>query len=149
MTDDDPHHLARFLVAQDEACGGITTFDQAMREVRAGEKVSHWMWFIYPQLRALSRSTTARHFGIADLHEARAYWDHPILGVRLREAVRATLASGKREAVGIFGNIDAIKLRSCLTLFLAVNPEDSDLLAVLDYFYDAVRDPLTTTALGS
>ena len=96
MADDDPHHLARFLVAQDETIGGIATFDQAMREVRAGEKVSHWMWFIYPQLRTLGRSTIARHFGIADLHEARGYWDHPILGARLREAVRATLPSGKQ-----------------------------------------------------
>ena len=149
MTGEDPHDLARFLVAQDETFGGTSVYERAMSEVRAGEKVSHWMWFIYPQLRALGRSSTARHFGIADLHEARAYWNHPILGVRFREAVRATVESGKHEAVAIFGEIDAIKLRSCLTLFLAVAPEDPDLLAVLDHFYDGVPDPLTINALGA
>lgn len=150
MTDDDPHSLSRFLVAQDDLIhGDTTTFNRAMREVRAGEKVSHWMWFIYPQLRALGRSATARHFGIVDLHEARAYWGHPVLGVRLREAARATLESGKREAVAIFGDVDALKLRSCLTLFLAVAPADTDLLASLDRFYDGVPDPVTIAALGT
>jgi uncharacterized protein (DUF1810 family) len=150
MSADDPRDLSRFLVAQDELVhGDATTFDRAMREVRAGKKVSHWMWFVYPQLRALGRSPTARHFGIADLQEARAYWGHPVLGARLREAARATLASGKRESVAIFGDIDALKLRSCLTLFLAVAPADADLLASLDHFYDGVPDPVTIDALGT
>jgi len=147
MPNADPYHLARFLVAQDEVYCDTTVFSRAICEVRTGEKVTHWMWFIYPQLRALGRSATARHFGIADLHEARSYWNHPILGTRLREAVRATRTSGKRESVAIFGHIDAIKLRSCLTLFLAVAPEDRDLLAVFDYFYDGVPDPATIACL--
>lgn len=149
MTDDDPYTLTRFLVAQDEVSGDTTIFNRAMSEVRAGEKVSHWMWFIYPQLRALGQSETAHHFGIADLHEARAYWNHPILGSRLRDAVRTTLTSGKRESVAIFGEIDALKLRSCLTLFLVVAPEDTALLCALDKFYDGVPDPLTINALRS
>lgn len=148
MTADDPYHLARFLAAQDDAPHGEATFDLAIREVRAGAKTSHWMWFVYPQLRALGQSATARHFGIADRAEARAYWAHPILGPRLREAARAALASGTREAVAIFGGIDAIKLRSCLTLFLAVAPDDPTLQAALDRFYDGVADPLTVAALA-
>jgi uncharacterized protein (DUF1810 family) len=146
MPDGDTHDLARFLVAQDAVSGGITAFDKTMREVRAGEKVSHWMWFIYPQLRALGRSSAARCFGITGLAEARAYWIHPILGARPHVAVCTTLASGKREADVIFGDIDALKLRSCLTLFLAVAPEDAGLLSVLHRFYDGAPDRLTTDA---
>jgi uncharacterized protein (DUF1810 family) len=150
MIEDDPHDLARFLVAQDDANHeGISTFDQAMHEVRAGEKVSHWMWFVYPQLRALGRSDTARHFGISGIEEARAFWEHPVLGIRLNDAVRATFASGKREAIAIFGDVDAVKLRSCLTLFLAVAPDNANLRAALDYFYDGAPDPVTITSLGT
>ncbi|HEX2624454.1 MAG TPA: DUF1810 domain-containing protein [Sphingomicrobium sp.] len=115
----DPHHLQRFLDAQED------WFEIALGELKAGSKRSHWMWFIFPQLAALGRSPTAKFYGIASITEARAYLDHPILGVRLRHSVEALLPyAGQRMPEQILGPVDALKLKSCLTLFDVIRPGD-------------------------
>jgi len=113
----DPHSLQRFLDAQ----GGV--IDTALAELRAGAKQSHWMWFVFRQFAGLGRSPTAQFYGIRSLDEARAYLEHSVLGPRLRESVDALLPwAGRRSAQQIFGAIDAMKLRSSLTLFDVVDP---------------------------
>ena len=108
----DPFQLQRFVDAQKG------TFDVALAELQTGKKQSHWIWFIFPQLAGLGRSPTAQFYGIRSLHEARAYLAHPRLGDRYHEAVDAMLAwAGRKSASEILGNIDAMKLRSSLTLF--------------------------------
>ena len=107
----DSHDLARFLDAQ-RSC-----YARVLEELAAGQKTSHWMWFIFPQLRGLGMSSTARRFGLSGLEEARAYLAHPLLGTRLRECTRLVLAVEGRTAHEIFGSPDDLKLRSCLTLF--------------------------------
>ena len=114
MADDDPHDLARFVTAQ------APVFAAALAELRAGRKRSHWMWFVFPQLRALGRSSTALFYGIADIAEARAYLAHPLLGPRLAEATEAVLSAiDGRTLHGILGSPDDMKFRSCMTLFAA------------------------------
>jgi uncharacterized protein (DUF1810 family) len=134
---DDPFNLDRFVQAQDRQ------YADAIAELRAGRKRSHWIWFVFPQLRALGRSGTAQFYGIENLAEATAYWRHPILGPRLRESVAALLRVPAKSAVEVMGDIDALKLRSCLTLFLQVAPEDPGLDAALARFYLGEPDPLT------
>jgi len=135
--------LDRFIAAQ----GG--TYHQALAEVRQGRKTSHWMWFVFPQLAGLGRSEISRHYGIASLEEAQAYLAHPTLGARLREIAGATLAApAGRTADEIFGSIDAMKLRSSMTLFAAANPEDNVFRAVLDRFFDGRPDPMTLELLA-
>jgi uncharacterized protein (DUF1810 family) len=107
----DPYELARFLDAQ------APCYARVLEELAAGAKASHWMWFIFPQLRGLGLSSTARRFGLSGLEEARAYLAHPLLGARLRECTRLLLAVEGRTAHEIFGSPDDLKLRSCLTLF--------------------------------
>jgi uncharacterized protein (DUF1810 family) len=115
----DAYNLQRFVDAQRD------TFESALAEIRAGSKRSHWMWFIFPQLRGLGHSATADFYGIVSLDEARAYLDHPLLGARLRECVAALLPwAGKRDPERIFGSVDAMKLRSSLTLFEQAAPAD-------------------------
>ena len=113
----DPHNLQRFVDAQE----GV--FASAIVELRAGRKQSHWMWFVFPQLAGLGRSPTAQFYGIHSANEARAYLEHPLLGSRLHESAETLLPwSGKRSPEDILGPIDALKLRSCLTLFDAIEP---------------------------
>ena len=113
----DPYNLQRFVDAQD----GI--FETALAELRAGAKQSHWMWFVFPQLADLGRSSTAKFYGIGGRDEAAGYLAHPLLGPRLLEAVEAILPwAHKRSAEQILGSIDAMKLRSSLTLFDAIEP---------------------------
>jgi uncharacterized protein (DUF1810 family) len=132
--------LDRFVDAQ----AGI--HEQALAELRAGRKQSHWMWFVFPQLRGLGRSETSRFFGIAGLDEARAYLAHPVLGARLRAAFEAVLAApGSAEA--ILGPIDAVKLRSSATLFLRAAPDEPLFGAVLDRFFDGQPDAATDDLL--
>ncbi|HEX7930956.1 MAG TPA: DUF1810 domain-containing protein [Sphingomicrobium sp.] len=112
MTDDDPFQLQRFVDAQKG------TFDVALMELQAGRKQSHWIWFIFPQLAGLGRSPTAQFYGIRSIHEARGYLAHPMLGDRYRQAVEAILAwAGEKSAAEVLGDVDAMKLRSSLTLF--------------------------------
>jgi len=128
--------LARFVDAQ------ANSYAIALSEIRAGAKRSHWMWFIFPQLRGLGLSPTAHYYGIASIEEARAYLDHPTLGPRYRECVEALQQLGTSDPIAVFGTIDAMKLRSSLTLFEAATP--SPLFAeALDRWFSGERDPAT------
>src|SRR5689334_17279176 len=107
----DTHDLERFVQAQDR--GG--TFDAALSELRRGRKTSHWMWFVFPQIAGLGRSPTARAYAISSLDEARAYLAHPVLGPRLVQSAEVLAGLQDRSARDIFGDIDAMKLRSSMT----------------------------------
>jgi uncharacterized protein (DUF1810 family) len=138
----DACDLPRFVAAQQPI------YDQALAELRAGDKQSHWMWFIFPQLAGLGRSTMAARYGIASIDEARAYLAHPLLGPRLRESVEALLEwRGRRGIETILGSLDAIKLRSSLTLFGQASDEPVFGRA-LDAFFDGRRDEQTLALLG-
>ena len=139
----DPYHLRRFVEAQQ----GL--FGVALAELRAGSKQSHWMWFVFPQLAALGRSPTAKFYGIASIDEARAYLAHPVLGPRLQQAVEAVQPwPGSRTAEQIFGTVDAIKLRSCLTLFDLLEPGGIFAAALLNFFGGS-RDERTLALLSA
>ena len=133
--DDDP--LARFVEAQ------TAVWDDVLAELRAGRKASHWMWFVFPQLAGLGRSATARFYGLRDLQEARAYMQHPILGPGLVQCCRLLTELGTRDAVGIFGDVDAMKLRSCLTLFARAAPGQPVFEACLDQYFGGEPDAAT------
>lgn len=142
--------LDRFAAAQD------ATWPQALAELRAGAKRGHWMWFVFPQLAGLGSSPMARRYGIADLGEARAYLAHPVLGPRLIEATHAMLAHRAERPEAILGPVDAMKLRSCLTLFEAAGQAGREPGAsggeacfseALAAFYHDRRDPLTLAVL--
>lgn len=137
----DPYHLQRFVDAQDRVYDGV------LAELRAGAKRSHWIWFIFPQLQGLGRSSTARVYGISGLAEARAYLDHPVLGPRLRECARLVLAIDNRSADDIFGWPDNLKVRSSMTLFAHATDDNADFTAVLDKFYGGDQDPRTLELL--
>ncbi|MDB6164304.1 MAG: calpastatin [Xanthomonadaceae bacterium] len=124
---DDPYDLQRFVDAQD----GV--FGQARDELSAGRKTTHWMWFVFPQLRGLGHSAMATTFGITSLDEARAYLAHPLLGPRLRECVALTLRIRGRSVTDVFGSPDDLKFRSCMTLFQRAGPEEH-------LFGDALRN---------
>ena len=113
----NPFDLARFVSAQ----AGV--FDGAVEELRAGRKRSHWMWFVFPQMKGLGHSTTAQHYGIASLAEATAYLEHPILGPRLEKAVAAVQASAATSLHALFGSPDDLKFRSSMTLFAIASPD--------------------------
>ena len=115
--DRDPYRLERFVAAQDR--GG--TYERAVAELRAGAKVSHWMWFVFPQVAGLGLSAMAREFAISSAAEARAYLAHPVLGPRLRECARIVADTEGGTAERIFGPVDAMKLRSSMTLFAAAD----------------------------
>ena len=127
----DPFHLDRFVDAQD--AGGV--HDQALAELRAGRKTSHWMWFVFPQIAGLGRSPTAQHFAISGADEARAYLAHPVLRPRLVEAATVLLDQPARDAVAVLGPIDAQKLRSSMTLFARAAPDEPVFGRVLDEFF--------------
>jgi uncharacterized protein (DUF1810 family) len=139
----DPYDLARFVAAQD-ADG---TYDQATAELRAGQKVSHWMWFVFPQISGLGQSSISKRYAIGSLAEARAYLAHPVLGRRLTEC--ATLVTGiiDRTAPQIFGGVDAQKLRSSMTLFACAAPGEPVFRQVLDRYFGGTPDPATEQRL--
>jgi uncharacterized protein (DUF1810 family) len=142
MSDADPYQLNRFIDAQERV------FDAALAELRAGSKQSHWMWFVFPQLAGLGRSSTAQYYGIGSLGEARAYLQHRILGARLRTAIEAILPwARQRSAEQILGPIDALKLRSSLTLFDRIEP-GSLFARALAGFYGGERDQRTLALLN-
>lgn len=135
--------LTRFVEAQENV------FSQVLNELRAGEKRSHWMWFIFPQIAGLGRSATAQRYAIADLFEARAYLSHAALGPRLSDCTEAMLAwSGKRDAVQILGTVDAMKFASSMTLFEAAGV-DAVFAAALDTFCGGARDARTLELLAA
>lgn len=137
----DPFDLQRFVEAQEPVYGDV------LDELRAGRKRSHWMWFVFPQLRGLGGSPTAVHYGISSLDEARAYLRHELLGPRLRECARLVTAVQGRSIGQIFGSPDDLKLRSSMTLFAHATEDDEDFVAVLDKYYDGRRDALTCERL--
>ena len=130
--------LERFVQAQNEH----RTYTQAVAELRAGRKTGHWMWFVFPQIAGLGRSATAQAYAIADLAEARAYLAHPVLGPRLVECAEIVAGHRDKTAEQIFGGIDAMKLRSSMTLFAAADPDQPAYTAVLAQFF-AGPDPET------
>ena len=134
--------LERFLRAQ-EHC-----YAQALAELSAGQKRTHWMWYVLPQLRDLGRSQMAREYGIVDRAEARCYVAHPILGRRLVECVTALLGHKDRSASEILGEVDAMKFRSCLTLFGEVAPTEAIFAMALAAFYQGKPDAETLRLLG-
>lgn len=136
----DPFNLARFVAAQ------TCTYDTALGELRRGRKTSHWMWFVFPQIAGLGHSPTAVLYAIASAAEARAYLAHPQLGPRLRECVAAVLDYAGTPAEAIFGDVDARKLQSSLTLFAAVSDEGC-FADGLKCFYDGIPDPATCARL--
>ena len=133
--------LERVVAAQED------TYDRALAELRAGRKTSHWMWWIFPQVAGLGMSGTSRAYAVADLAEARAYLGHDVLGPRLRECCRALLALEDVSATRVLGEIDAMKLRSSMTLFAVVDPAEPAFTDVLDRFYDGERDERTVQLL--
>lgn len=136
--------LDRFLAAQEPVWATV------MAELGAGRKETHWMWFVFPQLRGLGRSERARFYGIADAAEAAAYAAHPVLGRRLAEAASALLTHAPADAASILGPVDAAKLRSSATLFAAVpGPAAEPMRAVLDRFFAGEPCPATRAALGA
>jgi len=135
--------LERFVEAQEPV------WPTVLRELGAGRKTSHWMWFVFPQLKALGRSGTARFYGLEGRAEALDYWRHRLLGPRLLHCTRLVLATPpERTAQQIFGTPDDLKLRSCMTLFDAVAPEQPAFRAVLDRFYGGEADRLTLKEIG-
>lgn len=144
MTDLPPADgLHRFVTAQD----GL--YDLALGELNRGRKESHWMWFIFPQLRGLGRSPMAHRYGIADLAEAEAYLAHDVLGPRLLACAEATLSHAGTPAETIFGPIDAAKLRSSTTLFAAATAAPSSFDRILEVFFDGQPCPLTQDRLNN
>lgn len=137
-----PNTLSRFVDAQ------ASTYDTAMAELRRGQKTSHWMWFVFPQIAGLGRSPTAQFYAIVDLAEARAYVAHPVLGPRLVEAVEALIALPGRDAHAVFGSPDDLKLRSSLTLFQAAAPEEPVFGQALAKYFSGREDMLTLEKLG-
>ncbi len=140
---EDPFDLERFVLAQD-ANG---TYQRALDELRNGEKQSHWMWFVFPQVAGLGQSPTSRKYAITSLAEAQAYLRHAVLGPRLVESANAVTAHTGLSAVRIFGGIDAQKLRSSMTLFLRAAPEERIFQEVLDRYFDGSPDPTTDRLL--
>jgi uncharacterized protein (DUF1810 family) len=138
----DPHDLDRFVRAQQ----GV--YDGVLDELRAGRKVGHWIWFIFPQIAGLGHSSMSQMYAISSLDEARAYLAHPVLGPRLRECAAIVLATTGRTALEIFGSIDAVKLRSSMTLFNRAAPDEPVFEQVLERFYGGLADQATDERLG-
>lgn len=128
------YNLNRFIEAQNR------DYDIALAEIRAGKKVSHWMWYIFPQLKGLGRSSTSEYYGLSGIKEAQAYLSDPILKARLIEITDAVIAHKDKSAEEIFGGIDAKKLRSCMTLFSIAAPDIPVFEAVLERFFHGVPD---------
>jgi len=139
---EDPYDLARFVAAQAE------DYARALAELRAGQKRSHWMWYVFPQIDGLGQSAMSRRYSIKSVAEARAYLDHPVLGTRLRESFAAVNDIIGRSAHEIFGSPDDLKLRSCATLFDSVSREDI-FRQVLEKYFAAQRDEETLRLLHS
>jgi uncharacterized protein (DUF1810 family) len=134
----DPFDLERFVTAQDPV------FDSVLRELRSGRKRSHWMWFVFPQLRGLGRSSMAEYYGIGSLAEARAYLAHPVLSARLDLCARTIIEAEAASLNAIFGSPDDLKFRSCMTLFArAAGGDDNLFRRVLERWCDGRPDERT------
>jgi uncharacterized protein (DUF1810 family) len=135
------YHLERFVDAQEHVYASV------LDELRRGRKTGHWIWFIFPQIAGLGRSATSQEFAITSLDEARAYLAHPVLGARLRECAQLVLAVEGRTAEEILGSLDAMKLRSSVTLFQYGSPDEPVFAQVLDRYYGGVADRATEALL--
>jgi uncharacterized protein (DUF1810 family) len=140
-SDRDPYNLERFVSAQDRI------YPQVVSELRAGMKTSHWMWFVFPQIRGLGRSPVATEYAISSREEAVAYLHHPVLGPRLKECTRLVLDAESRSAEDIFGSPDDMKFRSSMTLFAEVSPDDDIFGRSLQQYFDGAPDQLTLDRL--
>jgi len=138
---DDPHDLQRFVAAQKPV------YDAVREELRQGRKRSHWMWFIFPQIRGLGSSAMAQRYAIASLDEATAYLAHDVLGPRLRECTQLVNAVAGRTALEILGSPDDLKFRSSMTLFLRAAPDGEPFRAALDKYFGSAEDPATVARL--
>lgn len=138
----DINSLDRFINAQEN------TFPIAMKEIQDGKKRSHWMWYIFPQLRGLGRSSMAHTYGISGLDEAKAYLNHPVLSGRLYELCRALLMHKDKSAYEIFGDIDEMKLKSSMTLFALTSEDYTVFDEVLDCFFDGKMDEVTVKLIN-
>lgn len=139
----DPDDLERFVVAQD-ADGAYL---RAVLELRRGSKTSHWMWFVFPQLAGLGQSAMSKKFAINSLGQAQAYLRHPVLGPRLVECASILAQLRDRSAQQVFGGVDALKLRSSMTLFARAAPAEAAFEQVLERYFDGVPDPATDQLL--
>ena len=135
--------LARFVEGQD------CVYESVCNELALGEKTSHWMWFVFPQLKGLGHSPMAKHYGIESAQEALAYWQHPVLSQRLLECTRLVLAQPNTTARDIFGSPDDLKFRSCLTLFAQVAPQEPLFKQALTCLFGAKTDEQTLKLLGA
>jgi uncharacterized protein (DUF1810 family) len=138
---DDPYNLQRFVDAQNPV------FAQVCSELRAGQKTSHWMWFIFPQIAGLGSSSLARKYAISSLDEAKAYLNHPVLGSRIRECTRLVLPLNGRTIGEVFGTPDDLKFRSSITLFAHAEPAEQLFQAALGKYFGGQEDPLTLARL--
>lgn len=138
----DSNSLNRFIIAQEYM------YVNALEEIKKGEKESHWVWFIFPQLRGLGYSSKAYTYGIDGLEEAKAYLEHPVLSARLIEITEALLTHRRKDIEDIMGDIDALKLRSSMTLFALISEPKSVFHRVLEVFYDSKMDEMTLGLLG-
>lgn len=138
----DTFALDRFVDAQD------AVYPRVLSELRAGSKQGHWIWYVFPQLRGLGTSPTSQHFGISGLEEAQAYLAHPLLGGRLVECVGLMLRHRDVPAKRILGSLDALKFRSCLTLFAEAEPSNPAFTEALRQFFGGSRDPLSLALLN-
>jgi len=138
----DPFDLQRFVEAQ------AAQYADALGELSAGRKQSHWIWFIFPQCEGLGRSPMARRHAIRSMAEARAYLQHPVLGARLLECTQVINRLAGCTAAGIFGELDALKFRSSMTLFERAAAPASDFTTALDRYFDGERDPLTLECMA-
>jgi uncharacterized protein (DUF1810 family) len=137
----DPFNLSRFLQAQERV------YEEVLAELKAGQKRTHWIWYIFPQMEGLGYSSTSRHYAIKSEAEAREYLNHPILGSRLVECAQTVLDVKGRSALEIFGPPDDLKLRSSMTLFAQVSHPDSVFARVLDKYFHGKRDDKTLALL--
>jgi uncharacterized protein (DUF1810 family) len=138
---DDPYDLTRFTTAQEDI------YNSALAELMRGQKRTHWMWFIFPQIYGLGYSATSKHYAIKSIEEARQYLNHPVLGTRLLECTEAVLAVEGRSASEIFGYPDDLKLKSSMTLFASVAGPSSVFVRVLEKYYDGEQDAKTLQLL--
>jgi uncharacterized protein (DUF1810 family) len=138
---DDPYQLARFVSAQQG------TYDQAVAELRRGRKTGHWIWYVFPQLAGLGMSPTSQRYAIGSLDEARAYLEHPVLGPRLIQAASVLLGNTESTAEQILGELDAMKVRSSMTLFQRAQPDEPVFGRVLDRFFEGIPDAETLRRL--
>jgi uncharacterized protein (DUF1810 family) len=137
----DPFDLKRYVTAQDPV------FERVLAELRVGTKRSHWMWFVFPQIRGLGFSPTAQRYALASLEEATAYLAHRVLGPRLRECCALVLAIEGRSALEVFGEPDDMKFRSSMTLFSRATDDNAPFLAALEKYFGGIADPATVERL--